>query len=176
MSSFVGCARPTDSNSFRSGLSERSCVPSYTSLGPALATLRCTLTRPVLSKFPVFSYEQEISGLDRKVVRVGPACRAGHGVIQNATRGLELQPEPVCLLPDRFTIKTKSANPRHFTGVLERSARGCILPILSSARFGTRFSCFGLVAAWVFEHTTAPFSRADRFNFLVFDTMAATEP
>ncbi len=45
-------------------------------------------------------------GLDRKVVQVGPACRAGHGVIQDATRGLELQPEPVCLLLDRITIKT----------------------------------------------------------------------
>ncbi len=44
-------------------------------------------------------------GLDRKVVQVGPACRAGHGVIQDATRGLELQPEPVCLLLDRIAIK-----------------------------------------------------------------------
>ncbi len=49
-------------------------------------------------------------GLDRKVVQVGPACRAGHGVIQDTTRGLELQPEPVCPLLDRRTIK--AASPR----------------------------------------------------------------
>ncbi len=47
-------------------------------------------------------------GLDRKVVQVGPACRAGHGVIQDTTRGLELQPEPVCPLLDRLTIKARS--------------------------------------------------------------------
>ncbi len=46
-------------------------------------------------------------GIDRKVVQVGPACRAGHGVIPDATRGLELQPGPVCLLLDRIAIKAR---------------------------------------------------------------------
>ncbi len=49
------------------------------------------------------------AGIDRKVVQVGPACRAGHGVIPDATRGLELQPGPVCLLLDRIAIKAGQA-------------------------------------------------------------------
>ncbi len=57
-------------------------------------------------------------GLDRKVVRVGPACRAGHGVIQDATRGLELQPKPVCLLLDRITIKACTVD-------IPLTGRGC---------------------------------------------------
>ncbi len=54
---------------------------------------------------PTKSLNNARRGLDRKVVQVGPACRAGHGVIQDTTRGLELQPEPVCPLLDRLTIK-----------------------------------------------------------------------
>ncbi len=54
---------------------------------------------------PLIESERRVVGLDRKVVQVGPACRAGHGVIQDTTRGLELQPEPVCPLLDRIAIK-----------------------------------------------------------------------